>query len=94
MPELADRVEIGWTLRAAFWGRGLASEAAAAAVATCFAAMDDIGELISLIHPANRRSEAVARRPGMHHARDVRHPELGEDLRVYAIARSAGQPSV
>ena len=36
VPELADRVEIGWTLRRPFWGRGLATEGAEAAVAAAF----------------------------------------------------------
>jgi hypothetical protein len=35
----------------------------------------------------------VAARLGMRHARDVLHPELGEDLRVYALSRSAWSSS-
>jgi RimJ/RimL family protein N-acetyltransferase len=92
IPELADWIEIGWTLRPPFWGRGLATEGAVAAVSATFAHLD-ADEVISLIHHTNDRSIAVAARLGMRHARDVLHPELGEDLRVYALSRSAWSSS-
>ena len=84
VPELATEVEVGWTLRRPFWGRGLATEAAREAVTASFLHLDR-DELISLIHPTNERSMAVARRLGMHDVRGVRAP--GMDLRVYAISR-------
>jgi RimJ/RimL family protein N-acetyltransferase len=92
VPELADQIEIGWTLRPPFWGRGLATEGAVAAIDAAFAHLD-IDEVISLIHQTNDRSIAVATRIGMRHARDVLHPELGEDLRVYALSLSAWSSS-
>jgi RimJ/RimL family protein N-acetyltransferase len=92
VPELADQIEIGWTLRPPFWGRGLATEGAAAAIDAAFAHLD-IDEVISLIHQTNDRSIAVATRIGMRHARDVLHPGLGEDLRVYALSLSAWSSS-
>jgi RimJ/RimL family protein N-acetyltransferase len=85
IPELAEAVEIGWTLRRPFWGRGLASEGAAAAVGAAFAHLE-IDEVVSVIHHSNRRSLAVAARLGMRHARDVGHPQIGE-LRVYVLSR-------
>jgi len=84
VPELATEVEVGWTLRRAFWGRGLATEAAREAIKEAFEYLDR-DELISLIHPSNERSVAVARRLGMRDVRGVRAPGL--DLRVYAISR-------
>ena len=92
VPEVADRIEIGWTLRPAYWGNGFATEGATAAVSMAFAHLDT-DEVISLIHHTNSRSIAVATRLGMRHARDVLHPELGENLRVYALSRSAWSPS-
>jgi RimJ/RimL family protein N-acetyltransferase len=92
IPELADRIEIGWTLRPPHWGRGIATEAGAAAVDAVFEHLDT-DEVISLIHHTNARSIGVAERLGMFHARDVLHPELGEDLRVYALSRSAWRSS-
>jgi RimJ/RimL family protein N-acetyltransferase len=92
VPEVADRVEIGWTLRPSHWGRGIATEGATAAIGATFRELDT-DEVISLIHHTNARSIAVARRLGMEHARDVLHPALGEDLRVYALSRSAWRSS-
>jgi RimJ/RimL family protein N-acetyltransferase len=92
VPELADEIEIGWTIRPQFWGRGIATEGGMAAIDTAF---EHLGtdEVISLIHHTNERSIAVATRLGMRHARDVLHPELGEDLRVYALSRSSWSSS-
>jgi RimJ/RimL family protein N-acetyltransferase len=86
VPELATQVEIGWTLRRPFWGRGLAGEGAAAAVTAAFEHLD-VDQLISLVHPANERSVAVARRLGMRRKRRVRHPGIGLELEVYALSR-------
>lgn len=92
IPELADRIEIGWTLRPAHWGGGIATEGGAAAIDAVFEHLDT-DEVISLIHQTNARSMGVAERLGMRHARDVLHPELGEDLRVYALSRSSWRSS-
>jgi RimJ/RimL family protein N-acetyltransferase len=86
VPELAGAVEIGWTLRRPFWGLGLASEGATAAVKTVFAHLV-LDEVISLINPANARSISVAERLGMSTARDVRRPDTFEVLRIYRLGR-------
>ena len=92
IPELSDRIEIGWTLRPPWWGRGIATEGAEAAIDAVFEHLDT-DEVISLIHHTNARSIGVSERLGMRHARDVLHPALGEDLRVYALSRSAWRSS-
>jgi RimJ/RimL family protein N-acetyltransferase len=84
VPEVAEEVEIGWTLRRPFWGRGLATEAASEAVEASFAHLDR-DTLISLIDPGNERSIAVARRLGMTEGRTV--GTAGLTLRVYSISR-------
>jgi RimJ/RimL family protein N-acetyltransferase len=86
VPELADAVEVGWTLRRPFWGRGLASEGARAAMGTAFAHLMLDG-VISLINPANARSISVAEGLGMSTARDVRRPDTAEILRIYRRSR-------
>jgi RimJ/RimL family protein N-acetyltransferase len=57
-------LEVGWTLRRDFWGRGYATEAAQVALDYAF---DRLGQtrVISLIQPDNRASIAVALRLGM-----------------------------
>ena len=59
-----DDIELGWTLRRDAWGRGYASEAAAACLRWGF---EDLGvpTVVSLIHPRNERDARVATRIGM-----------------------------
>jgi RimJ/RimL family protein N-acetyltransferase len=92
VPELASEVEIGWTLRPDLWGRGLATEGAAAAVGAAFAELPN-DRVISLIHPTNARSMGVANRLGMSRAGDATPPDLGQALIVYALSRSAWSSS-
>jgi RimJ/RimL family protein N-acetyltransferase len=92
VPELADEVEIGWTLRPSLWGMGLATEGAGAAVDAAFTELNR-GRVISLIHPENGRSIAVANRLGMIRAGEATPPDLGEPLVVYALSRSSWSSS-
>jgi RimJ/RimL family protein N-acetyltransferase len=89
VPEVAHEIEIGWTLRRSYWGRGLATEAARAAAA---AASEHLrpDRLISLILQTNTRSIAVAERLGMTPAETVVHPQLGVELTVYELRSSSG----
>ena len=56
-------VEIGWTLAREAWGRGYATEAAAAVRDWAFAELGRT-RLVSLIAPANKRSIRVAEKLG------------------------------
>jgi RimJ/RimL family protein N-acetyltransferase len=73
-------VEVGWRLARAHWGRGYATEAAAAAVAYGFeeAGLD---EVVSFTVPANDRSRRVMERLGMRRdlAGDFDHPRIAPD---------------
>lgn len=64
-PEIADwpGLEVGWTLHPDHWGRGYATEAGRAAVDWAFT-HHRVDELVSVILPENRASQAVARRLG------------------------------
>jgi RimJ/RimL family protein N-acetyltransferase len=92
VPELAGEVEIGWTLRPAFWRRGLATEGATAAIDAAFDTLPN-KRVISLIHPENARSIAVANRLGMSRAGEATPPDLGEPLMVYALSRRSASSS-
>jgi RimJ/RimL family protein N-acetyltransferase len=88
-------VEIGWRLAASFWGRGLASEAARAALAFGFEDLA-LAEIAAFTTPGNLRSRRVMERIGLRHdpADDFDHPALpaGHPLRrhvLYRIARSS-----
>src|SRR5947209_18185158 len=74
--------ELGWALARRHWGHGYATEAATA-VRDWFQAP----ELISLIAPANTRSQAVARRLGAEPAETVALEDGPHVIWVHPSAR-------
>ena len=85
MPELAHRPELGWRLAREAWGHGFASEAAAAAREDAFERLR-LAELISIIHPANRRSRRVAEKLGMTLEGEVARPGHYGSAEVWQLA--------
>jgi RimJ/RimL family protein N-acetyltransferase len=88
-------VEIGWRLARAYWGEGLATEAACTVLEYGFGSLS-LAEIVSFTATTNLRSQAVMLRLGMRHipADDFDHPGLpeGHPLRrhvLYRITRSA-----
>ena len=82
-------VEIGWTLRRPWWGRGLATEAAISAADATFAHLD-LPRFISLIHPSNKRSLALAQRLGMTNDGVAQHKDRNDlELLVYSMSRES-----
>jgi RimJ/RimL family protein N-acetyltransferase len=63
-------LELGWVVFRAFWGRGLASEAARGAMAYAFD-VQKADRAIAQIAPSNEPSIRVAERIGMRFERDV-----------------------
>ena len=92
LPQLAHRPELGWRLRSDAWGLGYATEAARAVRSE---ALERVGleDLISIIHPDNRRSERVAEKLGMAVEMSVYNPVLRRDVNVWSLAaRAEGAP--
>ncbi len=85
-------IDLGWRLARAHWGRGYATEAAAAAIDFGF---DHLGlsEIVAYTVPANQRSRQVMRRLRMTHtdADDFDHPQLpaGHHLAHHMLYRLA-----
>jgi ribosomal-protein-alanine N-acetyltransferase len=81
--EGSPEVEIGWWLRREYWGQGLISEAAGAALQDAF---DRVGlqRLIAIIQPANARSIAVAKRLGMRYESDAVYKDT--PVSIFAIS--------
>jgi RimJ/RimL family protein N-acetyltransferase len=77
--------ELGWRLLPKVWGRGLATEAAAAARDDAFDRLR-VDELISIIHPLNHRSQRVAIKLGMLKTSQILNPLLGIDVDVWKQA--------
>ena len=84
-------IEIGWRLRRAAWGRGIATEAARALLPHAFVTLD-LPRMVAGIDPANRASLGVARklgmRPGERAGRYIRHILQRDDW----IASQGGTP--
>ena len=63
LPNGVGEVEVGWHLHPDSWGRGYATEAAAAVIERGFAA--GVPEVYAVVRPGNEASMAVCRRLGM-----------------------------
>jgi len=85
-PEGWPGFEIGWTLVRARWGHGYATEAAKRALQYGF---EQLGRdhIISLIHPENHRSVAVANRLGERYEETIDF--LDQRIDVYGIDRQS-----
>jgi RimJ/RimL family protein N-acetyltransferase len=83
-PEGWPGIEVGWRLHRAFWGLGLATEGAEAAVRYGFDALQ-FPALVSVIHPGNHASIRVAEKLGMRF--DHLWRTSGQDVKVFACSR-------
>jgi RimJ/RimL family protein N-acetyltransferase len=93
--EFTPCVEIGWRLAAKYWGQGLATEGAQAALAFGFEELG-LAEIMSFTVPQNWRSRRVMEKIGMTHepGGDFDHPALPEGHRLrrhvlYRISRTS-----
>ena len=78
--------ELGWKLDPEVWGRGYATEGAAAGLRHAFETLRR-DRVVSIIHPHNEPSIRVAERLGFAPHTSVDWPDGGVDLLVYAIGR-------
>jgi RimJ/RimL family protein N-acetyltransferase len=83
-------VEIGWRLAAEYWGRGLATEGARAALRYGFEELG-LSEIVSFTTVTNVKSRRVMEKLGMTHdpADDFDHPRIpeGHPLRRHVLYR-------
>ena len=79
--------ELGFQLRAAFWGRGFASEAAQAVAVHAFSALGIRG-LYAGHHPDNRASQGVLTRVGFRYTHEEFYPPTGRIEPCYLLLSS------
>jgi RimJ/RimL family protein N-acetyltransferase len=88
--------EIGWRLPFEAWGRGYASEGAAAVMKFAFERLH-LPEVVALTASINQRSRAVMERLEMSYDPDddFEHPRLepGDRLRLHVVYRATRPPS-
>ncbi|HEY0606893.1 MAG TPA: GNAT family N-acetyltransferase [Herpetosiphonaceae bacterium] len=87
--EIEDRpeLEIAYLIDRAYWGRGLATEAAARTVQDWREHLTQ-DRLIALVDPRNGASARVAQKIGMRYARDVDYKTFGS-VQLYLLARES-----
>lgn len=91
-------VEVAWRLATRYWGRGYATEGAAAAVRVGFSQLG-LQSIVSFTAVGNVRSKAVMSRLGMQESRETfEHPGVpdGNLLRthcLYRLSRQGDSPS-
>jgi len=83
-------VEIGWRLAFDYWGKGLATEGAKAALCYGFETLK-LPEIVAFTTKKNHRSRSVMEKMGMHRDSkdDFEHPQLieGHPLRGHVLYR-------
>ena len=82
LPSVLPAVEVGWLLARPWWGRGLATEAGAAAIDWGFGGLG-LDRLISIIYADNAPSLRVADKLGMTRWATEQHPRSGRELALY-----------
>jgi RimJ/RimL family protein N-acetyltransferase len=91
LPEILPAVEVGWRLDPAYWGQGLATEGARAALRAGFDVLG-LAEICSLPQSVNPPSWRVCERLGMRFVREVVCPPTGRrgavDARMYVSERA------
>jgi RimJ/RimL family protein N-acetyltransferase len=86
LPVVLPAVEVGWRLAPAWWGRGLATEAARASIDFGFERLG-LHSIVSIIDARNDRSLRVAEKLGMRPGPDRLHPVTRRRLRVMQVGR-------
>lgn len=82
----ANETEIGFRLERAVWGKGLASEAAAAVRDYAFRSLR-LDKLIAIIDPQNVVAVRVAQKVGFRYERDVMFEGYDHPDHVYSLAQ-------
>jgi RimJ/RimL family protein N-acetyltransferase len=85
LPVILPAVEVGWRLARPWWGHGLATEGARAALGEAFGPLG-LEQVVAVVDPANAGSVRVAAKLGMRRAADRVHPLTRRRLWVFALS--------
>lgn len=88
LPEVLPAVEIGWRLGRSFWGQGLATEAARAALDFAFTDRG-LERIVSIVQVGNHASERIMGKLGMRVERGSFDPHCGRAIRIHAVGLHA-----
>jgi RimJ/RimL family protein N-acetyltransferase len=90
LPEVLPAVEVGWRLSGRHRGRGLATEAGAAALHWGFTG-GELDRIVSIYEPENVASGKVMEHLGLVPCLTTTHPERGETMIVTELTRARWQ---
>ena len=90
LPEIMPAVEIGWRLARPMWGKGLATEAAKAALSFGFDKID-LDRIVSIYQTGNDASARVMIKIGMEFDHETVDPACNRPLRIYAATKDCIQ---
>lgn len=86
LPEIMPAIEIAWRFGKSFWGQGIATEAARAALA--FGLVNrGLDRIVAVVQVGNGASERVMQKLGMRQERQTVDPSSGRPVRVYEITK-------
>ncbi len=91
-PKEPQVLELGYYLKPAFWGTGLATEAGAALIAYAFTTLD-AETLFAGHHPANHASQKVLEKLGFTRAGEEFYEPSGVIEPTYLLQRSRRRPA-
>jgi RimJ/RimL family protein N-acetyltransferase len=89
LPE-TEEVEVGYLLGKAFWGKGLATEAARTCLQYGFENLE-VETIVAIVHPENVASQRVIEKLGMAFVEQARY--FGMDCYRYSIERPSFAPA-
>ena len=87
LPEIMPAIEIAWRFGQPFWGQGIATEAARAALEFGLASRG-LDRIVAVVQVGNGASERVMHKLAMRLERQTIDPGSGRQVRVYEITRS------
>ena len=90
LPEVLPAVEIGWRLGRRYWGQGIATEAARAALEFGFTDRE-LDRIVGIHQLGNDASGRIMQKLGMQLDREITDSR-GRRVRIYAINRSDHRP--
>jgi len=87
LPEIMPAIEIAWRFGQPFWGQGIATEAALAALEFGLASRG-LDRIVAVVQVGNGASERVMHKLAMRLERQTIDPGSGRQVRVYEITMS------
>lgn len=87
LPELLPSVEIGWRFSRSSWGKGLGTEAAAAALSFGVKTLG-IADIVSIYQIENLASQRIMQKLGMVFDKWTVDPTCGREVGVYRLPRA------